>query len=69
VYLREGYSDAVLDQCRRMGCGGKDTNMNYMSCLMSLTLSYIKINILGWAVHVIRMDNNRTVKKHLTQNQ
>jgi hypothetical protein len=24
---------------------------------------YIKINILGWAGHVIRMDNNRTVKK------
>jgi hypothetical protein len=24
---------------------------------------YIKINILGWAEHIIRMDNNRTVKK------
>jgi hypothetical protein len=26
-------------------------------------VKYIKINILGWAGHVIRMDNNRTVKK------
>jgi hypothetical protein len=24
---------------------------------------YIKINRLGWTVHVIRVDNNRTVKK------
>jgi hypothetical protein len=24
---------------------------------------YIKINRLGWAGHVARMDNNRTVKK------
>jgi hypothetical protein len=24
---------------------------------------YIKINRFGWAGHVIRMDNNRTVKK------
>jgi hypothetical protein len=39
VYLKEGYSDAILEQCRRIGCGGKDTTMNYMSCLMSLTLS------------------------------
>jgi hypothetical protein len=28
-----------LEQCRGMVCGGKDTTMNYMSCLMSLTLS------------------------------
>jgi len=26
-------------------------------------VKYIKINRLGWAGHVIRMDNNRTVKK------
>jgi hypothetical protein len=26
-------------------------------------VNYIKINRLGWALHVIRMDNNRTVKK------
>jgi hypothetical protein len=26
-------------------------------------VNYIKINRLGWAGHVIRMDNNRTVKK------
>jgi hypothetical protein len=26
---------------------------------------YIKINRLGWAGHVIRMNNNRTVKKVL----
>jgi hypothetical protein len=28
-------------------------------------VKYIKINRLGWAGHVIRMDNNRTVKKVL----
>jgi hypothetical protein len=28
-------------------------------------VKYIKINKLGWAGHVIRMDNNRTVKKVL----
>jgi hypothetical protein len=26
-------------------------------------VKYIKINRLGWAGHVMRMDNNRTVKK------
>jgi hypothetical protein len=26
-------------------------------------VKYIKINIVGWIGHVIRMDNNRTVKK------
>jgi hypothetical protein len=26
-------------------------------------VKYIKINRLGWAGHVIRMENNRTVKK------
>jgi hypothetical protein len=26
---------------RRMVCGGKDTTMNYMSCLMNLTFSNI----------------------------
>jgi hypothetical protein len=26
-------------------------------------VKYIKINRLGWAGHVIRMDNNRTVQK------
>jgi hypothetical protein len=26
-------------------------------------VKYIKINRLGWAGHVTRMDNNRTVKK------
>jgi hypothetical protein len=26
-------------------------------------VKYIKINILGWAGHAIRMDNNRTVNK------
>jgi hypothetical protein len=26
-------------------------------------VKYIKINGMGWAGHVIRMDNNRTVKK------
>jgi hypothetical protein len=26
-------------------------------------VKYIKINILGWAGHVIHMENNRTVKK------
>jgi hypothetical protein len=41
VYLKEGYSNAVLEQCRRMVYGGKDTTMNYRSCLMSLTLSNI----------------------------
>jgi hypothetical protein len=39
VYLKEGYSDAFLEQCRRMVCGGKDRTTNYVSCLMSLTLS------------------------------
>jgi hypothetical protein len=38
VYLKEGYSDAFLEQCRRMGCGGKDTTMNYMNCLTSQIL-------------------------------
>jgi hypothetical protein len=28
-------------------------------------VKYIKINRLSWAGHVIRMDNNRTVKKVL----
>jgi hypothetical protein len=28
-------------------------------------VKYIKINRLGWAGHVIRMDNNRTIKKVL----
>jgi hypothetical protein len=41
VYLKEGYSDAFSEQCRRMVCGGTDTTTNYMSCLMSLTLSNI----------------------------
>jgi hypothetical protein len=26
-------------------------------------VKYIKINRLGWAEHIIRMDNNRTAKK------
>jgi hypothetical protein len=26
-------------------------------------VKYIKINRLGWAGHVVRMDNNRTVRK------
>jgi hypothetical protein len=30
---------------------------------MSLIVKYIKIKRLGWAGHVIHMDNNRTVKK------
>jgi hypothetical protein len=37
VYLKEGFSDAFLEQCRRIVCGGKDTTINYMRCLMSLT--------------------------------
>jgi hypothetical protein len=32
--FKEEYSDSFLEQCRRMECGGKDTTMNYMSCLM-----------------------------------
>jgi hypothetical protein len=30
---------------------------------------YIKINRLGWAGHVIHVDNNRAVKKHLIPSQ
>jgi membrane glycosyltransferase len=57
VYLKEGYSDAFLEQCRRMVCEGKDTTMNYMSRFIeSDIVTYIKIKRLGWAGHVIRMD-------------
>jgi hypothetical protein len=31
----------IFGKCRRMVCGGKDTTMNYMIFLMSLTLSNI----------------------------
>jgi hypothetical protein len=35
-----------------------------MSCFNEPDIvKYIKINRLGWAGHVISMDNNRTVKK------
>jgi hypothetical protein len=61
--LREGYSDAFLEQCRRMVCGGKDTTLNYELFNEPEIVKYIKINRLGWAGHVIHMDNNRTVKK------
>jgi hypothetical protein len=61
VHLKERCSDAFLEQCRKMVRGGKDTAINYMSCLMSLTLSNTIKKRLGWAGIVICMDNNTTV--------
>jgi hypothetical protein len=62
AYLREGYSDAFFEQCRRMVCGGKDITLNYEFFNEPEIVKYIKINRFGWAGHVIRMDTNRTVK-------
>jgi hypothetical protein len=61
--LKEGYSDAFLEHCRKMVCGGKDATMKHELLSEPDIVKYIKINRLGWAGHVTRMDNNRTVKK------
>jgi hypothetical protein len=53
-----------FEQCRRMVCGGKRYNHELYDLFNEPDIvKYIKINRLGWAGQVIRMDNNRTVKK------
>jgi hypothetical protein len=59
---QEGYSDAFLEQCRRM-VWRKRYNHELYELFNELDIvNCVKINRLGWAGHVIRTDNNRTVK-------
>jgi hypothetical protein len=61
--LKEGYSDVFLDQCRNCVWRKRYNHELYELFNEPDIVIYIKINRLGWAGHVIRMDNNRTVKK------
>jgi hypothetical protein len=63
VYLKEGYSDAFLEQCRRIVWRKRYSHELYELFNEPDIVKYIKVNILGWAGHVIRIDKNRTVKK------
>jgi len=58
--LKERCFDVFLERNERTKYGEKDTAMNYTKYLMGQTLL---ITPLSWARHLIRMDNDRTLKK------
>jgi hypothetical protein len=63
--LRERSSGVFLELCRITGIGEGGITLNYINCMMSQIWlnTYIKINRLQWAGHIMQMDNNRITKR------
>jgi hypothetical protein len=48
--------------------GGRDITVNYMKHLKEPNIvNYIKVKRLAWAGHLVRMNNDRTLKKNVQQ--
>jgi hypothetical protein len=59
----------IFSERKREGNMAKKHNYElYKMCNDSRIVDYIKVKRLAWAGHLMRMNDNKTLKKYLTQN-
>ena len=62
--MEERRFDVFLERNKRTGRVGNDTTMNCMKHLTNQTLLIIsKLERLAWTGHLVRMNNDRTLRK------